>query len=152
LPLVGGAIVLVMCIVSTVIRVRDMPRVDVPGGRAVKLDGGTYLMFAEGTLIDHGDTVRCSVRDAAGAVVEVVPSRTGSTYYLPWRAGKVVLEIHGVRPGEHRVDCTTDGAPGVIAIGRNVAVTVVIGVVAFILGLVGTVLALWLVTRRRAAV
>lgn len=150
IPASSGLLVLVLCFISMAIRVSDMPRVTVPGESTVKLDGGMYLLYAEGDDDHHDATAQCTVRDSTGTSLHVTERTSGPSYEVLTRQGRAVGALVIAHPGEHVVACTMrDGGHGTVAIGRNVSVTMVIGFAALVAGVIGTLI--WfLLSRRRA--
>lgn len=152
-PVLFGLMVFVLCLASIAIRVGDMPRLAVPGERTINLDGGKYILYGEGEDDTHDDALRCSVHDSTGASLPVISALDRSTYYTPTHEGRALHEVFVPHPGDHVVACTmTDGARGAIAIGRRLTVTLIVGITTLILGVVGGLLALFLLSRKRARI
>lgn len=148
IPAVFGLLVLILCFISMSVRVGDMPRFEKTQERTLDLDGGTYIFYAEWENSAHDDDVRCTVRDEAGTSLRVEVPTYRSSYSIVFREGRELRTVFVPTPGKHVIAC--DGAPGVIALGRNMRVTMVIGMVTFAVGVLASLI--WgfvLVARRK---
>jgi hypothetical protein len=147
IPAVFGLLVLILCFVSMAVRVADMPRFENTQERTLDLDGGRYIFYAEWDNDAHDGDVRCTVRDEAGTSLHVEIPAHRSSYSLLFRAGRELRSVFVPRPGKHVVAC--DGAPGVIALGRNMRVTMVIGFVTFGVGVLASLIWAFVLVGRR---
>ncbi len=138
IPAVFGLLVLILCFISITVRVADMPRFDKMQERTLDLDGGKYLFYAEWDDSTQDDDVRCTVRDEAGTSLRVENPSYHSSYTVLFREGRELRNVFVPKPGKHVIAC--DGAPGVIALGRNMRVTLVIGIVTFVVGVLATLI------------
>ena len=102
-----GMVMLVSAFAGSLGAVDDFPRVPVPGSRAVTLDEGEYIVYAEypytAQYVGSPDPY-VTVYDAAGDEVPFRPSFSSSTYDVGSR--------HGVAMG--RVDVPADGTYDVV--------------------------------------
>jgi hypothetical protein len=156
-PMLFGVIIGVLTLLSAYVNVKDMPRLVAPGEKTIHFDGGMYLLYGEhASFVDgtayHTDelSVRCTLRDAAGASVAVEPPRSVTSYRFPTFEGSAVFQMSITRPGDYTLACDTGSqAHVVVAIGRNIRITLIIGLVAFLAGIAGALVALVVVWGRR---
>jgi hypothetical protein len=149
-PAVFGLLVIVLCFISLAVNVSDMPRLDVPGERTVKLDVGKYFVYAEGDDDALAGALQCTVKDTKGTPLEVGRAKLGPSYETLAHSGHSVFDVFIKQPGDHVVACTTsNGGRGTIAIGRNVGITIMIGIVSLILGVVASLILAFVMHRRR---
>ena len=143
-------------------RVREMPRVVVPGEAKVHLEAGSYTLFGEsGTEIDgvvytvQGSlSFRCAMATAGGAPVPIRSASSKVQYSWGSREGRSIFEVDIPSTGDYVLTCGFDQPDQhvVFAFGQGIGAAIVgIVVPGSILGPLAIVSFLLIFVRRRRA-
>jgi hypothetical protein len=156
-PLIFGVIIGAATFLSAYVNIKQLPRLVVPGEKTLHFDGGIYLLYGEVDSVVDGTTyhadelsLRCTVHDAARTDIPLRAPRSTSRYGFSAYDGRSVYEVSILKPGDYTVACETSSTQhAVVAIGHNIGITLIIGIIAFLTGIVGAVIAFVIVWRKR---
>ena len=131
-----GVVLIVRAAVSFVDKIEDFQRVEVPGTEAIRLDAGSYTIYAEGGFFGDSDTWSfegsVEIRGPDERLVELRRYGSRTTYDVSDHEGFAVWTFRVDETGTYRV--TTSGNPGTaVAIGPGLGAGLVGGVVGGIL-------------------
>jgi hypothetical protein len=153
-PLTIGILVAIKLVFAMLDDIEQMERVIVPGERDLQLDAGEHVLYAESRSVVDGVSyqtgsvsLRCGVRDAAGAEVALDTPNGSTSYAIGGYAGQSMAELHVATAGTYRLTCT--GGPAVVAVGHGIGARLVSVVVVAFAGFGLAVLVVVLVRRRR---
>lgn len=138
-------------------KIKDMPRVKVPGQGTVTLSKGDHVGFLESKTVIDGEaiagvpSVNCTLSDATtGAQIAVEPAGVNTSYGVGSYAGESVLEVTIPKTGDYLVACQGSGA-GALAFGQGLAWLIIMAVVAGLLGVAVAGFLWWRIRRKRKA-
>jgi hypothetical protein len=137
--------------------IKQMPRVVVPGEHAIELAGGDYIVFGESDSVVDGTayhaehfSVRCHLTGASAEPIELHSTAASTHYAIGGFSGTSMFTFTLPSMESVTLACTTDqDVKAVLAIGRGIGVRVVLAVLSLLGGILGTVLAMIVVYRRR---
>ncbi|HTJ42393.1 MAG TPA: hypothetical protein VL463_09885 [Kofleriaceae bacterium] len=135
-------------------QVTGMQRLVVPGERDVILEAGSHVGFLESKSVVDGTEYanatfsgRCTLAEAGSNAPVELGKPTGTTSYsFGSYAGTSAFSFTAPHDGTYHLACSGDGPPAVLAIGDGIGLSIVIGAIG---GLAGVIVAIVMALRIR---
>jgi hypothetical protein len=156
LPLVIGAGIAVLAFTRLIDSIEQMPRMVVPGEKTFTLPAGEYVIYAESqstvdgvAYVNERFRVNCSLSASDSSPLPLSSHGGKLKYDLGDYEGGAIFDFELPADGTAKLACETDQPKAVLAIGKSFAMTIVAGVVPLVFGLLGALLAFFVIRRRR---
>ncbi|HEY5926974.1 MAG TPA: hypothetical protein VIV11_35045 [Kofleriaceae bacterium] len=155
-PLVIGAVIGILAFGRLIESIEGMQRMVAPGQQAFTLAAGDHIIYAESkstvdgvAYVNDKGSVKCSLHAADGKAIEIKNHSGKLKYSMSGYSGGAIFDFTMPRDGTATLDCETDEGKVVLAIGPSLAMSIVVGVLPIVLGLVGAVATFFVIRRKR---
>ncbi len=150
----GGAAALVGMIWRLSNQVDQLQRIAVPGTSEISLPAGESIGYAEPAERADGDvggpsfSANCNAVMQDGSKVTIATPSAQVSYRLGSREGVSIMSIKLAEPGMVTITCTA-GDAFTLAIGGGVGTSIVVGILALLVGVIAAVTMVVRTWRRR---
>jgi hypothetical protein len=136
-------------------KIKDMPRLKVPGEAVLQLETGEYIGYLESQSVVAGEvtfgnpSVNCAIASLAGSKEVSIKAPSASTSYtFGGYSGQSVMVVSIPKSGDYSVNCSGSGL-GALAFGQRIGTMIVVAVAAGLGGFVVTLMLFFRIRKRR---